>query len=90
MLLGIGIDVVVHLLHRLRSGDGIDRTMRTTGVAVLVSTVTTIAAFLSLTIADNRGLQSVGLVILIGLSAVLLAGAVIVLTTWRSLALADD
>ena len=90
MLLGIGIDVVVHLLHRLRSGDGIDRTMRTTGVAVLVSTVTTIAAFLSLTIADNRGLQSVGLVILIGLSAVFLAGAVIVLTTWRSLALADD
>ena len=73
MLLGIGIDVIVHLLHRVRSGDDVGRALRTTGMAVLLSTVTTISAFLSLTLADSRGLQSMGLVVLIGLTAVFMS-----------------
>ena len=73
MLLGIGIDVIVHLLHRLRTGDSVSMTIRTTGMAVFLSTVTTIFAFLSLALAGNRGLQSMGFVVLIGLSAVFLS-----------------
>jgi predicted RND superfamily exporter protein len=82
MLLGIGIDIVVHLLHRLRSGSSVGETLRNTGVAVFFSTMTTIAAFVSLTAAQHRGLQSIGLVILIGLSAVLMATVLIITTSW--------
>ena len=82
MLLGIGIDIVVHLLHRLRSGSFVGETLRTTGVAVFFSTMTTIAAFVSLTTAHNRGLQSIGLVILIGLTALLVAAVLIITTCW--------
>jgi hypothetical protein len=82
MLLGIGIDIVVHLLHRLRAGSSLGETLRTTGVAVFFSTTTTIAAFVSLTAAHHRGLQSIGLVILIGLTAVLLSSILVITTSW--------
>ena len=87
MLLGIGVDIIVHLLHRLRTGSSLGLTLRTTGVAVLLSTLTTIAAFVSLTAADHRGLQSIGLVILMGLTAMLVA-ALLVVTSGSTL-LAD-
>ena len=77
MLLGIGIDVIVHLLHRVRSGDDVGRALRTTGMAVLLSTVTTISAFLSLTLADSRGLQSMGFVVLIGLTTVFMSAILV-------------
>ena len=70
MLLGIGIDVIVHLLHRLRQGDDVEKTLRTTGLAVFLSTVTTVIAFMSLSLADSRGLQSLGYVVLVGLTAI--------------------
>jgi predicted RND superfamily exporter protein len=81
MLLGIGIDIIVHLQHRLRSGDNLSTTLRTTGIAVFLSTATTISAFFSLTLANSRGLQSMGFVVLIGLSAVFLSSLMLIAIT---------
>jgi len=86
MLLGIGVDIVVHLLHRLRSGSSVSETLQSTGFAVLFSTLTTIAAFAAMTAAHHRGLQSIGLVVLIGLTSILVAAVSVVATTWPRVA----
>jgi hypothetical protein len=86
ILLGIGVDVVIHLLHRLRDEGpgGVRRALRTTGVAASISTVTTIASFASLTAAGNRGVQSLGLLVVFGLAAVFAATCVILPLMWAA------
>jgi predicted RND superfamily exporter protein len=86
ILLGIGIDVVIHLLHRLREEGpgGVRRALATTGVAALVSTLTTVLSFVSLLLAGNRGVRSLGLVVVIGLIAVFVASAIVLPTVWAA------
>lgn len=86
ILLGIGVDVVIHLLHRLREEGpgGVRRAYMTTGVAATISTVTTVASFFSLTLAGNRGVRSLGLLVVLGLSAVFLASAVVLPLSWAA------
>ena len=89
ILLGIGVDVVIHLLHRLaEEGPGrVLKALSTTGWASGLSAATTILSFLSLTFAANRGVESLGMLVVVGLSAVTLAGFFIVpagwMTTWK-------
>ncbi len=85
MMLGIGIDTVVHLLHRLRADDDTGQALNSTGWAALLSTVTSMAAFFALTLADNRGVASIGEAVVIGLAAVFLSAIVSVPAAWRSL-----
>lgn len=72
ILLGIGVDVVIHLLHRLEEEGpgGIRRALRTTGVAAAVSTLTTMGSFASLSLAGNRGVRGMGMLVTIGLFVV--------------------
>lgn len=86
ILVGIGVDVVIHLLHRLRDEGpgGVRRALRTTGVAVAISTLTTIASFASLTVAGNRGVRSMGLLVVFGLTAVTLAGSLLLPLAWAA------
>ena len=86
ILVGIGVDVVIHLLHRLRDEGpgGVRRALRTTGVAASISTLTTIASFLSLTAAGNRGVQSLGLLVVFGLTAVFAATCLILPLMWAA------
>jgi predicted RND superfamily exporter protein len=86
ILLGIGVDVVIHLLHRLgeEGPGGVRRALSTTGVAALVSTLTTIASFVALTFAGNRGIQSLGLLVVIGLSSVFLVTALLLPLAWAA------
>lgn len=89
ILLGIGVDVVIHLLHRLaEEGPGrVLKALSTTGWASGLSAATTILSFLSLTFAANRGVESLGMLVVVGLSAVTLAGFLMVpvgwMTTWK-------
>ena len=89
ILLGIGVDVIIHLLHRLdEEGPGRVRVaLATTGWASGLSTVTTIVSFAALSLATHRGVQSLGLMIVLGLSLVTLAGFILVplgwMTTWK-------
>lgn len=86
ILVGIGVDVVIHLLHRLRDEGpgGVRRALRTTGVAVSISTLTTIASFASLTVAGNRGVRDMGLLVVFGLAAVALASCVLLPLAWAA------
>lgn len=86
ILLGIGVDVVIHLLHRLREEGpgGVRRALATTGVAASVSTLTTILSFLSLLLAGNRGVRDLGLLVVVGLTAVFMASAIMLPVAWAA------
>jgi predicted RND superfamily exporter protein len=89
ILMGIGIDVVIHLLHRMsEEGPGkVLRALSTTGRAAALSAATTILSFASLSAASNHGVRSLGLMIVLGLSLVTVAAFTAVplgwMTTWK-------
>lgn len=84
ILMGIGIDVVIHLLHRIEEEGpgGITRALRTTGWAAIMSALTTVISFASLTLADSRGVQGLGELIVVGLGMVVLAAFVLIPLGW--------
>ena len=75
LILGIGVDDGVHLLHRYRlEGRGsLGIVFRSTGKAVLLTSLTTMLAFGSLVFATYRGLGSMGLALFIGVGTCFLA-----------------
>jgi predicted RND superfamily exporter protein len=77
ILLGIGVDVVIFLLHRLEEEGpgGVRRALATTGVAAMLSTLTTMASFAALILASNRGVRSLGLMVVVGLATTFLVAA---------------
>jgi uncharacterized protein len=68
LMLGIGVDYGVHLIHEYREQTGPYRMSPATAVAVLVDGLTTVVGFGSLMIASHRGLQSLGRVLTLGVS----------------------
>ena len=87
--LGIGIDVMIHLIHRMKQEGpgGILRTLTTTGWASALGTSTTVVAFAALSLAGSQGIRSLGLLVLLGEAAVTAAGFILVplgfATAWR-------
>jgi len=87
LMFGIGVDLGVHLVHRWRlEPDGTPSGL-TSGTfrAILLSTTTTVIGFLSMVIAEHRGVRSLGIVMSIGL-ALCLGTSVLVLSPllrWR-------
>jgi hypothetical protein len=78
LLIGTGVDTGVHLVHRWRAGESADALCASsTGHAVALSAVTTILGFVSLLLAHHRGIWSLGLVMSLGLGAVLTAGLLV-------------
>ncbi|NBX36886.1 MAG: hypothetical protein EBR10_06645 [Planctomycetes bacterium] len=76
MLLGLGVDGAVHVLHRAREGG--DRvTWMWTRRAVVLSAVTTAAGFGTLLFASHRGLQSLGWLMVIGSVCTLLSAGLL-------------
>jgi predicted RND superfamily exporter protein len=72
ILLGFGVSHGLYLLHRFLEGTPPLVALRSVGAAVASSTLTTVAGFGSLLAAQHYGLQSIGLVAMIGLSTTLL------------------
>jgi hypothetical protein len=71
MIIGIGIDDGVHLLHRYRI-EGWGRAkivLQSTGRAILLTSLTTIAGFGSLMIAKYRGFGSLSALLVLGVAA---------------------
>jgi hopanoid biosynthesis associated RND transporter like protein HpnN len=88
MLIGLGVDAAVHILHRFHEGghEGGDRlTLGHTRRAVILTSLTTIIGFGALIIAHHRGLRSLGLVMAIGSTACMLASIIVLpaLLAWR-------
>jgi len=67
MILGVGIDYSIHLVHRLSMSDGrVDDGLLETGKAVVMAALTNIAGFGTLTLGNYPALRSFGLVALFG------------------------
>jgi predicted RND superfamily exporter protein len=75
MILGIGIDDGIHIVHRFQThgARNVREALRFTGTAVCLSSLTTMLAFGTLALSTNRGIASVGLLSLVGMAASLLA-----------------
>ena len=76
LILGIGIDDGVHVVHDFRCQRGPYRMSPSTASAVLITSLTTIVGFGSLMIASHQGLQSLGRVLTIGVSCCLFTSLV--------------
>lgn len=79
LILGIGIDDGVHILHRYRvEGPGsMNIVYRSTGKAIIITSLTTMLAFGSLVFATYRGFGSLGLALFIGVGMCLLTTVMI-------------
>lgn len=66
LLLGIGVDDGVHLVHEMRRSRGRFKLSNSTAVAVILTSTTTMASFGSMILARHRGLQTLGQVLTIG------------------------
>jgi predicted RND superfamily exporter protein len=76
IVMGIGIDVMIHMIHRLnQEGPGkITKVLETTGWASALGTSTTVVAFAALSLGTSQGIRSLGLLVLLGEMAVTVAG----------------
>ena len=72
ILLGFGVSHGLYLLHRFLEGTSPIVALRSVGAAVASSTLTAIAGFGSLVVANHNGLKSMGMVACLGLATTLL------------------
>ena len=77
-VLGIGNDAGVHIIHRYQEeGPGsIWRVLRSTGEHVAMGSLTTMVGFAGLLLSFHPGLESIGMLAVIGIGATLLAALV--------------
>lgn len=68
LIIGIGVDDGVHLIHRYLIEKNISPAIRSTGRAITLTTLTTTAAFGSMLLAKYRGFSSFSLLIVLGIS----------------------
>lgn len=73
LIIGVGIDNAVHLIHRHAQDRDVPKTFERTGGAVILSSLTTMIGFGSLALATHRGLASLGHVLFIGVGSCLVA-----------------
>ncbi|WP_319369851.1 MMPL family transporter [uncultured Ilyobacter sp.] len=66
LIIGIGVDDGVHIIHRYLGEKDIFKAVRSTGKSVTLTTVTTIAAFGTLMLARYRGFVHFGILLTIG------------------------
>lgn len=90
MLIGLGVDSAVHILHRYHEAQGEDDRFErlqlgSTRRAVMLTALTTIIGFGALVIAHHRGLRSLGLIMAIGSTACMISSIIILpaLLAWR-------
>lgn len=69
LIVGLGIDSGLHVVHRYNECGRVGLTVATTGRAVVVSALTTIGAFGVLVFAQNRGTAALGATLAIGVTA---------------------
>lgn len=78
LLLGIGVDSGIHLVHRWRyEGSRGDLLRSSTARAVLLSAITTVASFGTLAFSAHRGMASLGLLLTAGIAVMLVCNLVV-------------
>jgi len=81
LLLGIGVNSAIHLVLRWEDTGGIEVLTTSTARAVGYSALTTASSFVSLAFSANRGISSLGILLVVGLSFTLLASLVLLPAT---------
>ena len=71
LVLGIGVDDGVHVIHDFRNQTARYRTSSSTINAIVLTSLTSMIGFGSMMVASHRGLSSVGLVLVIGVGSCL-------------------
>jgi hopanoid biosynthesis associated RND transporter like protein HpnN len=84
LLVGMGVDNGIHVVHRMRSGDAARLFDTSTMRAVLASGLTTVASFGNLAFSAHVGTASMGILLALGLAASM-AATLIVLPAWLAL-----
>lgn len=77
LILGIGVDYGVHIVHEFREHNGPYRISQGTAVAVLVDALTTIVGYGALMVASHQGLQSLGRVLTLAVTCCLFTSLVL-------------
>jgi len=79
LLLGMGIDSGIHMVHRVRGGELPDGNLLRTGTAraVLLSALTTMASFGTLGFSSHLGIAGLGQLLTIGIALVLLCNLMV-------------
>jgi hypothetical protein len=77
ILIGIGIENGVQMMHRFKERGDYAVAEKSTGTGVILTALTTIAGFGSLLIAKHKGVFSLGLVMAIGVFTCLLASIIV-------------
>jgi hopanoid biosynthesis associated RND transporter like protein HpnN len=87
LLLGMGVDSGIHLVHRAKSNEHSAETLlsTTTARAVFYSAVTTIVSFGSLSFSSHLGMASLGQLLVIGMVLTLVCTLIVLpaLLVWR-------
>jgi hypothetical protein len=84
LVLGLGVDSGIHVLTRFRHDGSMERMMESsTPRAVMLSALTTLASFVSLTVSEHRGIRSLGLLLSVALLALLFC-TLVLLPAWIS------
>ena len=76
LVLGIGVDDGVHVVHDFRMQRGRYRTSSSTINAIVLTSLTSMIGFGSMMLAAHRGLYSLGLVLVIGIGSCLFVSLV--------------
>ncbi len=76
LVLGIGVDDGVHVVHNYRAQNGLYRTSSSTVNAIILTSLTSMIGFGGMMFASHRGLYSVGLVLVIGIGSCLFVSLV--------------
>ena len=76
LILGVGVDTGVHIVHDYLRERAPYRISASTGAAVVINTLQNIVGFGGLMIASHRGLHSLGRVLTLGMACCLLSGLV--------------
>jgi predicted RND superfamily exporter protein len=74
LMVGIGVTNGIHILNRFAEEQHPSILARSTGKAVLVSGLTTIAGFGSLIIAEHQGIRSLGFIMATGVTTCMVVG----------------
>jgi hypothetical protein len=77
LLIGVGVEDGVHIVHDYRSQQGRYRLTPSTTIAMLLTSLTTVASFASLMIASHRGLYSLGRVMTLGVTCCLFTSIIL-------------
>lgn len=68
LIIGLGVDSGIHVVHRYVSKDGSDIYESSTARAVVISALTTIGTFFSLSFSPHLGAASIGLLLTVAIS----------------------